>query len=90
MSDAAWLAVVVVGFFILRGIAITLFFLYILPQGDRCPNCDEPTLRVQSRMCSWLLHGFRSSWCPRCGWEGLLRRGPLTPAPRASQATHSR
>ena len=49
MSDAVIFAVVFVGFFLLRGLAATVFFYYILPEGDRCPNCDGFTLRVQSR-----------------------------------------
>ena len=69
------------GFFVLRIVAATVFFYYILPEGDRCPHCDAPTIRVESRgwnrICPWL----RTSWCYECHWEGMLRHGPLTPAP---------
>lgn len=78
MSDAIWFAIVFVGFFILRAVAATWIFLFLLPGGDRCPNCDEVTLRVQSRGWNRLLPWFRTSWCFRCGWEGLLRNGPVT------------
>lgn len=79
MSDTVIFVVVFVGFFILRAAAATVFFLYLLPGGDRCPNCDAVTLRVQSRLWSRVLPGFRPSWCYECNWQGLLRRGPLTP-----------
>ncbi|MDQ6634204.1 MAG: hypothetical protein M3Z10_05530 [Gemmatimonadota bacterium] len=67
------------GFFILRGVAATVFFLYILPEGDRCPNCNAVTLHVQSRVLNRLLPMFRTSWCYECNWTGMLRRGSLTP-----------
>lgn len=74
MSDAVLFAIIFIGFFILRIIAATVVFLLILPTGDRCPNCDEITLRIQSRGWNTLLPWFRTSWCLRCGWEGLLRQ----------------
>lgn len=87
MSDAVIFAVVFVGFFLLRGIAATVFFFYILPQGDRCPNCDAVTLRVQSRTWNFLLPRFRTSWCYQCNWHGMLRAGPLSSTPAASVLT---
>src|SRR5258705_5552013 len=80
MSDAVIFVVVFVGFFILRAVAATVFFLYLLPDGDHCPNCDAVTLRVESPVWNRLLPMFRTSWCYECNWHGLLRRGPLTPA----------
>lgn len=79
MSEAVLFVVVFVGFFLLRGIAATVFFFCILPDGDRCPNCDAVTVRVQSRAWNFLLPRFRTSWCLECNWHGLLRSGPLTP-----------
>ena len=78
MSYAIWFAVVFVGFFVLRGILATWLFLYLLPGGDHCPNCDAVTLRVESKGWNRCMPWFRTSWCYRCGWEGLLREGPLT------------
>ena len=78
MSDAVIFAVIFVGFFILRFIAATIVFFFILPEGDRCPNCDAVTLRVKSRGWNFVLPWFRTSWCYECGWHGLLRRGRLT------------
>jgi hypothetical protein len=82
MSDPLLFAVFFIGIFVLRIIAATIFFLCLLPRGDRCPNCDAVTLRVSSRGWNTLLPWFRTSWCFECGWDGLLRHGPLTPEPQ--------
>jgi hypothetical protein len=87
MSDTVIFAVIFVGFFVLRGVAATVIFFYILPAGDRCPNCDAVTLRVESRFCNVMLPWFRTSWCFECGWHGMLRRGPLSPAPTTAEFT---
>lgn len=81
MSDATIFVVVMLGLFVLRAIAATVVFCWILPEGDRCPNCDSVTLRMQNRWMERLLPCFRSSWCYRCGWEGVLRKGEATPDP---------
>ena len=78
MSDALVFAIVFIAFVVLRIVAATIFFLCLLPDGDRCPNCDTPTLRVQSRGWNLLMPWFRTSWCYACGWRGLLRHGHLT------------
>jgi hypothetical protein len=75
MSDAVWFGLVFVTFFVVRAVLVTWLYLFLLPQGDRCPVCDTPTLRVQSRAWNRLLPWFRTSWCYHCGWEGLLRNG---------------
>jgi hypothetical protein len=85
MSDAAIFVLVFGGPFVLRILAATVVFYYILPSGDRCPNCDAVTIRVQSRVWNTLLPWFRTSWCPRCSWEGMLRHGPLTPTPTSHE-----
>jgi hypothetical protein len=79
MGDVVLCILIVGGFFILRGVLATVFFFYLLPDGDRCPNCNAVTVRVQSRGWNVLLPRFRTSWCYECGWHGLLRNGPLTP-----------
>ena len=90
MSDAVIFAVIFVGFFVLRLIAATVVFFFILPQGDRCPNCDAVTLRVKSRGWNLVMPWFRTSWCYECGWHGLLRHGRLTPsAPVAEPSKQS-
>ena len=87
MSDTAIFIVVFGGLFVLRFIAATVVFIWILPDGDRCPNCDAVTLRVEPEGFDRLMFWLRSSWCHECGWEGMLRPGPLTPsAPPAAPA----
>ncbi len=85
MSDPILFTVFFIGIFVLRIIAATVLFLVLLPCGDRCPNCDAVTLRVQSRGWNTLMPWFRTSWCYECDWEGLLRHGPLSPDPHAGE-----
>jgi hypothetical protein len=89
--DAVLCIVIIGGFFLLRAILATVFFYYLLPEGDRCPNCDAVTLRIQSRAWNRLMPMFRTSWCYECGWHGLLRPGPLTQKSSGAELTkHSR
>ena len=91
MSDGVIFVAVFGGLFILRIVAATIVFLWILPEGDRCPNCDAVTLRVQSAGWNRLMPWFRTSWCHECGWDGLLRNGPVTAPPSAAvEGTTSR
>jgi hypothetical protein len=89
MSDAAIFVTVFASFFVLRVLAAAMIVFWIMPRGDRCPNCDAPTLRVRARGFDRLMPWFRASWCYTCNWEGMLRHGELTPppnpAPRAKQ-----
>jgi hypothetical protein len=87
MSDAVIFVLIFVGFFVLRGIAATVVFFYLIPEGDRCLNCNAVTLRVESPFIERFLPRFRSSWCYECGWHGVLRRGPLTPVSPAHELT---
>lgn len=73
MLEGLVFGAVLVVFFILRGIAATIFFYYMLPDDERCPCCNAPTLRVRSRGWNALLPWFRTSWCYECGWKGFLR-----------------
>ena len=81
MSDAVLFVLLFGGFFVLRIIIATIVFLYILPEGDRCPNCDAVTLHMRSRAWNALMPWFRTSWCIDCGWDGLLRRSTPDDAP---------
>jgi hypothetical protein len=88
MSSDAMIFLGVFGLiFVLRIAIVTIFFYCILPKGDRCPNCDTPTLRVQSTWWNRLFPYLRTSWCLGCGWEGLLRHGPVTPSPAPAELT---
>lgn len=77
MSDAAIFVSAFVVLLVLRITGATVVFFYLLPRGDRCPICDDSTLRIQHRGWNTLAPWFRTSWCPGCGWAGLLRFGPL-------------
>ena len=81
MSDAIVFVAVFGGFFVLRIVAATVFFYCILPDGDRCPMCDAVTLRVENKGWNRVAPWLRTSWCLDCGWEGMLRHGPLSPPP---------
>ena len=91
MLDAVLAILIIGGFFVLRAILATVFFYFLIPEGDRCPNCDAVTLRVQSRFVNFLMPRFRTSWCYECNWHGLLRNGPLTPTASSTDVSrHSR
>lgn len=81
MSDVFLFTMVFGGLVLLRIVLATVFFFLILPAGDRCLHCDAPTIRVASRFFDRVMPWFRRSWCLRCGWHGLLRRGPVTSEP---------
>jgi hypothetical protein len=87
MLDVVLCVLIIGGFFVLRAVLATVFFFYLLPEGDRCPNCNAVTIRVQARSWNVLLPKFRTSWCYECGWHGLLRNGPLTPASKSAELT---
>ena len=94
MTEGVLFAVVFVGFFVLRGIAATIVFYFLLEDDNRCPICDAETLHVHSPLWGRTLPGLRPSWCPTCGWEGMLRRPPRPavpslPAGRASSETRA-
>jgi hypothetical protein len=88
MTDVVIFGIIFVAFFILRAIAATVFFFYMMPESERCPMCDSVTLRVKSPAWNRLLPWFRTSWCYECGWEGLLRPARTAPGP-ANTASHS-
>jgi len=78
VSGALIFVIVFVGLFVLRIVAATVVFYYILPRGDRCPMCDAVTMRVESKHLNRVLRSLRSSWCMNCGWSGMLRTGDLS------------
>jgi hypothetical protein len=87
MSDAMIFVLALSGMFVLRFILATVVFYFILPRGDRCPMCDAATVRVERGRWIRIAPSLRPSWCMHCGWEGMLRRGPLTPQPEPSELT---
>lgn len=87
MSDALLFVLVFGGLFLLRGIAATVVFLWILPDGVRCPQCDAETLRVEPGYVMRLLRSFRASWCLVCGWRGVHRITQPSARARDSHST---
>ena len=81
MSEGLLFLIIFSAIFIARIVFATMFFHAVLPNSDRCPECDTPTLRVKSRGWNLLMPWFRTSWCYDCGWRGLLRHGHLTDPP---------
>ena len=79
MSDAVIFVAFFGGIFVLRIIAATVVFFWLLPAGDRCPHCDAATFWIRKPTMNRLMPWLRTSWCADCGWEGALRHGPLTP-----------
>lgn len=90
MSELALFALVFGGLLLLRFALLTAVFLWILPEGDRCPNCDAHTLWVRAPVRNRILPWLRTSWCPACGWEGTLRheRGSPGSAPSRAASEH--
>jgi hypothetical protein len=78
MSDAVLFSIIFVGLFVLRFVVATIVFFWIIPEGDRCPMCDAPTIRVESRAFNAVMPWFRTSWCLHCHWKGVLRHGKIT------------
>jgi len=73
------------GLFVLRIIAATFVYAWLLSEAPECPACGGETFRIQRRGVAWLFPRLRPSWCPDCAWEGLLQpsrrvlREPLAP-----------
>ena len=77
MSDAVIFVAFFGGIFVLRIIAATVVFFWLLPAGDRCPHCDAATFWIRKPTMNRLLPWLRTSWCPECNWDGMLRHGRL-------------
>jgi len=74
MLDAGpWFIAFFVGIAILRIIAAHLVYGWLLSEAPECPCCGGETLRIERRNIAWLFPRFRPSWCPECGWDGMLR-----------------
>lgn len=89
MSDATLFVAFFGGILVVRIIVATMVFIFLIPRTDRCPHCNSVTLRVQSPGWNRLMPWFRTSWCYRCGWEGMLRHseGGAASAPPFSRTT---
>jgi hypothetical protein len=76
--------------FVLRAIAATFVYAWLLSDAPDCPSCGGETLYVEPRAFQRLFPRLRPSWCPVCGWEGMLhpQRHPVA-QPRESVNTDS-
>lgn len=89
MNDAAVFLGFFGGLFVLRIIAATFVYAWLLSEAPECPACGGESFHVQRRGVAWLFPRLRPSWCPECGWEGLLQpsrrepAGPLVPIKRS-------
>ena len=81
MSDAAVFLWFFGGLFVLRIIAATFVYAWLLSEAPECPSCGGETLRLQRHGVAWLFPRLRPSWCPECRWEGVLQpsRRPSDP-----------
>ena len=93
MSDAAIFISFFGGLFVLRIIAATFVYAWLLSEAPECPSCGGETFRVQRTGVAWLFPRLRLSWCPECAWEGLLqpvrRRAPQSLAPITTTESQS-
>ena len=93
MSDAAIFLWFMGGLFVLRIIAATFVYAWLLSEAPECPACDGETIRVERRGVAWLFPRLRPSWCPECSWEGMLQpigKRPLPPPPFENVLSASR
>jgi hypothetical protein len=63
--------------FVAKLILATVMIYCLLPNDRLCTRCEEETLLMRKRGLGSLvfLGRVQHRWCPRCGWEGLARRG---------------
>jgi hypothetical protein len=61
------------GLFVLRIIAATFVYAWLLSEAPECPACGGETFRIQRRGVAWFFPRLRPSWCPECAWEGMLQ-----------------
>ena len=66
--------------FVLRGVAATFVYAWLLSDAPECPSCGGETMHVERRGVQRLFPRLRPSWCPVCTWEGLLHFAPTKPA----------
>jgi hypothetical protein len=72
--------------FVLRGIAATFVYAWLLSDAPDCPSCGGETLHVERSGIQHLFPRLRPSWCPVCTWEGLLHFAPQPAEPQRESA----
>lgn len=77
MIDAGpWFVAFFVVLLIARLVFAHLVYAWIVSRAPECPCCNADTYRIQRKNVAWLFPNLRPSWCPDCGWEGMLQFGP--------------
>jgi hypothetical protein len=93
MNDVAIFISFFGGLIVLRIIAGTFVYAWLLSEAPECPSCGGETFRVQRRGVAWLFPRLRPSWCPECAWEGMLqpsrRPAPQPLVPITKTESHS-
>jgi hypothetical protein len=89
MSDTAMFFWFFAGLFVLRIIAATFVYAWLLSEAPECPACGGETLHMQRHGISWLFPRLRPSWCPECDWEGMLQPARNRDVPIAQPSRES-
>jgi hypothetical protein len=94
---AKWLLFFFVAFGAKALLALVTIY-YIFPSERSCPECDGDTLPLRmsapGRLAARLMRGrIGRRWCPRCGWDGMVRtelHDPAAPEPAAGRPRRAR
>lgn len=61
---------------LLRYGAVLLLAMLIVRPVSACPACfGHGTVPVRSRWLRPFSRHYEVRWCPRCGWQAVVRRG---------------
>ena len=75
---------VLLGFVVLRVLAICGIAYLLIPPGRLCPACGAATVALERRGIARLLPGVVRRWCVACGWSWFRRRLAAQPTARAA------
>jgi hypothetical protein len=62
---------------VLRVALVSWAVFLLLPRGPQCRACQTEMLRLQNRLLDRWLPALERRWCLTCGWNGVVRRGPV-------------
>ena len=57
------------------GIVVAVVYL-MLPRTRACPRCGDELVSIRHPVLHYLVPALEHRWCLRCGWTGVVRRGP--------------
>ena len=75
---------VLLGFVVLRVLAICGVAYLLIPPGRLCPACGAETVALERRGIARLLPGVVRRWCVACGWSWFRRRVTALPPARVA------